>query len=59
MIALALWAGMLLSSDTKLSLEAAIAYVFGNSFGSPKFPDMHVDLGYNLRHADYIFGLHD
>ena len=31
---------------------------FGNSFGSQKFHDMHVE-GYNLRHADYIFGLHE
>ena len=50
MIALALWAGM------SLSLEAAIAFIFGNSIGSIRFPDMYVTLGYNLRHADYIFG---
>ena len=56
MIALDLWASMLLSLDTKLSLEEAMAIFFGNSFGSPRFPDMYVDLGYNLRHADYIFG---
>ena len=54
MIALALWAGM------SLSLEAAKAiFFFGNRIGSLRFTDMYVTLGYNLRHAEYIFGLHE
>ena len=53
MTALALWAGI------SLSWEAAIAKKKLNSIGSLRFTDMYVTLGYNLSHADYIFGLHE
>ena len=39
-----------------LSLEAA---VLQKKIGSLRIPDMYVTLGYNLRHADYILGLHE
>ena len=55
MIALALWAGMF---NTVFG-GSHRQFLFGYSFGSPRFPDMYADLGNNLRHAYYTFDLHE